>query len=120
MNPWRVTAIANPYGCAYALDVWDSMTMAFSRDAATLACLAVIDDRKRVTTEYRATRLGDEHYELVAPEPERRAILDAFSRHCALDRSWLDEGEPEVWELTLQHNEGICSLVKTVHLSLRG
>ena len=120
MDAWRVTTIANPHSCAYALDVWDSMTMAFSRDAATLACLAVIDDRKRVTTEYRATRLGDEHSELLAPEPERRAILDAFSRHYVLDRSWLEVGETEVWELTLQHNEGICSLVKTVHLSLRG
>ena len=120
MDAWRVTAIANPHGRAYALDVWDSMTMVFSRDAATLACLAVIDERKRVITEYRATRLGDEHYELVAPEPERRAILDAFSRHCVLDRSWLEAGESEVWALTLQHCEGICALEMTVHLSLRG
>lgn len=120
MDTWRVTTIANPHGCAFALDVWDSMTLSFSRDAATIACLTVIDDRKRVITEYRATRLGDDHYELVAPEPERRAILEAFSRHYALDRTWLEDGEPEVWVLTLLHIEGICSLSMTLHLSLRG
>jgi len=120
MGTWRVTTITNPHGCSHALDVWDSMTVAFSRDAATLSSLAVIDEHKRVITEYRATQLGDGHYELVAPELDRCALLAAFSRHYALDRSWLEHGEPEVWELTLLHNEGICSLAMTMHLSLRG
>lgn len=120
MNTWRVTTIVNPHGCAYALDVWDSMTVVFVRYGAKLLCIDVIDDRKRVTTEYRISQRDNEHYELLASELERRSMLAAFSRDNALDRSWLEESEPEIWELTLQHDEGICSLVKTIYLSLRG
>jgi len=120
MGTWRVTTISNIHGRAFALDVWDSMTVTFSRDAATLACVAVIDERKRETRLYRAKRIGDEYYELLAREKVRCAILETFSRHYALDRSWLEDGEPEVWELTLEHSEGTCSLETTLYLSLRG
>lgn len=120
MSAWRVTTIANSFGRAYALDVWDSMTVTFSADVATLACVVVISEYKRVITEHIARRLGDEYYELVAAEHERSAILEAFSRHYVLDRSWREIGEPEIWTLTIEHNECTCSLERTMCLSLRG
>jgi len=120
MGTWRVTTIANPHSRAYALDLWDSMTINFSAEVAVLACVVFISEQNRVNTEYIARRLGDEHYELLAVERERQAILEAFSRHYVLDRSWRELGEPELWTLTIELNECGCSMERTVSLSLRG
>lgn len=120
MGTWRVTTIDNSYSRAYVLDLWGSMNVAFFRDAAVLACVSRISEHQRMITEYVARPIGDEHYELAASEQDRCVMLEAFSRPHVLDRSWREIGEPEVWTLTLQHNECGCSLERTMHLSLRG
>jgi hypothetical protein len=121
MTTWRVIAISNAHGAAYSREPWDSVVVEFAGDGILLYCKTFEDEGTRLNTEYRGIGLGHGHYQLLIPEAMRCAMLQEFSREHGLNRSWIEEGEAEVWQLTLvDHEYPICAVGRrTICLALR-
>lgn len=116
---WRVAGIANAHGEITAMEPWDTLVLRFVRGGVVLSSLARLDDDRWLSRDYRARRLDDEYYELLLPEPERRALLQAYCRYASLDRSWVEEGEPEWLRLKLKRAEHSCCVQRCIQLTVR-
>jgi hypothetical protein len=121
MTIWRVIALSNAHGAAFSREPWDSVTVVFVDDEIVLSSGTIGGEHTRTTTEYRGIGLGHGHYHVVIPEAKRCAMLREFSREHGLDRSWIEEGEAEVWQLTLvDHEYPICGVGRrTIYLAVR-
>ena len=95
----------------------------FTSQGVALSCLMEAESYEPKVRRYAGGSLGDGYYELVLPEPERRAILVAFCSYmtfdwsASFDRSWIESGEPELWRLVLEHQLGCIGI--NIHVALR-
>jgi hypothetical protein len=115
-NPCRIRRIYTAYGVLYAMEPWDTATATYHWAGITLSFIQRLDEHTRLVREYSPRRLDAHHYELHLSPRERHWALRVFCRYQSLDRSWLEPGEPEVWQLDV---DGHC-IHETITLALRG